>query len=393
MINLLYVLGVWGNGGIEKVITTYCNNLPQEKYKIEIFTLRKETSVFDVELERLGIPIFCPTKNIEGSFWQKNKIRQESFLAAALQKQYDIVHYHNSFGIVYLYLKELKKRNPNCKIVLHSHGDDAEAPYLILKRIYNNIAKRLYKDIPDFNVACSDNAGKWLFSNKIYNSNKYKTIINAFDTKAYCFDWAKRKAIHEELQISSVPVLGTIGRFCYQKNPEYILEILQGLDKVGFDFRFIWIGEGEMKQDIIQKASKAGLDGKIYFITSTDNVQGYLSSMDAFILPSRYEGLVLALIEALCAGLTSYVSEHITRELQLTDKIQYLPITSVDMWVQRILNDVRNGKIVYRKEGEIVKFRRYPESEIAKSKFNLKEMMENVERVYEVLLEQELFNG
>lgn len=138
MINLLYVLGVWGNGGIEKVITTYCNNLPQEKYKIEIFTLRKETSVFDVELERLGIPIFCPTKNIEGSFWQKNKIRQESFLAAALQKQYDIVHYHNSFGIVYLYLKELKKRNPNCKIVLHSHGDDAEAPYLILKRIYNN---------------------------------------------------------------------------------------------------------------------------------------------------------------------------------------------------------------------------------------------------------------
>ena len=148
-----------------------------------------------------------------------------------------------------------------------------------------------------------------------------------------------------------------------------------------------------MKQDIIQKASKAGLDGKIYFITSTDNVQGYLSSMDAFILPSRYEGLVLALIEALCAGLTSYVSEHITRELQLTDKIQYLPITSVDMWVQRILNDVRNGKIVYRKEGEIVKFRRYPESEIAKSKFNLKEMMENVERVYEVLLEQELFNG
>ena len=70
-----------------------------------------------------------------------------------------------------------------------------------------------------------------------------------------------------------------------------------------------------------------------------------------------------------------------------------MPITSVDMWVQRILNDVRNGKIVYRKEGEIVKFRRYPESEIAKSKFNLKEMMENVERVYEVLLEQELFNG
>lgn len=44
MINLLYIVGVWGNGGIEKVVYTYCKNLSPDKYNI--YLLPKKENLF-----------------------------------------------------------------------------------------------------------------------------------------------------------------------------------------------------------------------------------------------------------------------------------------------------------------------------------------------------------
>ena len=68
MINLLYIVGVWGNGGIEKVVYTYCKNLSPDKYNIYLLPIEKRESIFTAKLQEIGDKGFRRSNitNIEG---------------------------------------------------------------------------------------------------------------------------------------------------------------------------------------------------------------------------------------------------------------------------------------------------------------------------------------
>ena len=58
------------------------------------------------------------------------------------------------------------------------------------------------------------------------------------------FDINKREYLKKYHKIESRFVIGTIGRFCYQKNPEFIIQIIKNMNEKKYDFTFIWIGDG-----------------------------------------------------------------------------------------------------------------------------------------------------
>lgn len=380
MINLLYIVGIWGNGGIEKVVYTYCKNLPSDKYKITILPIEKQDSVFTKKIEQLGIEIIEPYKKVCGNAYAKYLMRKEIVCKSVTDNRYDIVHFHNSISTAYLFIKAMKKVSPTTKYILHSHGDDAEAPHVKIKRLMNSIIKTVYEHIPDFCTGCSDNAGKWLFTKKVFNSSKYTTLFNAFNTKEYAFDKSKRDRMKFLLNVKTSNVIGTIGRFCYQKNPEFILEIIKELDKRKNDFTFVWIGDGPDKASIQVKAREIGVDKRIIYVSATDDIPGYLSMLDVFILPSRYEGLVLVLVEALASGLKCYASDAITRDTQVTDKIEYLPIDSSQLWATKIIEYLRDNKIDLEN-------RTYPEDELKNSEFDVEPLSEKLNQIYKRLYE------
>ncbi len=377
MINLLYVVGVWGNGGIEKVVYTYCKNLSRDKYNIYLLPIEKNESIFTVKLKEIGVTIIEPNEKINGNALHKFENRKKIVCNTIKNKHFDIVHFHNSIFTSYIFLNEMKKISPDTKYILHSHGDNAEAPYVRTKRLLNKIIKTVYQNVPDFCAGCSDNAGKWLFTKKIYSSNKYTTLFNAFSTEEYMFDINKREYLKKYHKIESKFVIGTIGRFCYQKNPEFIIEIIKELKQKKCDFTFIWIGDGADKDKIKNLAVSYKLNNIIY-LSSTDDIQGYLSLMDVFILPSRYEGLVLVLIEALSCGLQCFASDTLTRDTQINSKIQYLSINDSNIWSDNIIKFLQSNNID----------RSYPKKELHKSGFDIEPLMIKLNNIYKELMEK-----
>ena len=77
MINLLYIVGVWGNGGIEKVVYTYCKNLSPDKYNIYLLPIEKRESIFTAKLQEIGVTIIEPVEKINGNALQKYKSRKK----------------------------------------------------------------------------------------------------------------------------------------------------------------------------------------------------------------------------------------------------------------------------------------------------------------------------
>lgn len=101
--------------------------------------------------------------------------------------------------------------------------------------------------------------------------------------------------------------------------------------------KLLLVGNGEMEVKIKALVEKLGLEGKVIFTGSVNNVQDYLSAMDLFVFPSHWEGLPVSVIEAQIAGLYCIISSNVTREVKISPNIEFDDLNKgVDFWVNRI---------------------------------------------------------
>lgn len=100
-----------------------------------------------------------------------------------------------------------------------------------------------------------------------------------------------------------------VGRFYPQKNHEAILDALVLLNQRGLSARVRFFGEGPRMEEIQEKAASLGIDSQVRFEGVTDNVFVPMSQSDLFVLPSRWEGLPMTVIEAMGTGLPVIASD------------------------------------------------------------------------------------
>jgi glycosyltransferase involved in cell wall biosynthesis len=87
-------------------------------------------------------------------------------------------------------------------------------------------------------------------------------------------------------------------------------EIYQMLEP---DFHLVtihnFVANGPLRSELHGKSRKLGVDKHVHFINQREDVPALLATADIFVLPSRYEGMSVSLLEAVQAGLPSVVSD------------------------------------------------------------------------------------
>lgn len=101
-------------------------------------------------------------------------------------------------------------------------------------------------------------------------------------------------------------VLGTIARIEHQKNPLFAVELLARLPD---RFHLVWIGDGALRAEMEQLAETYGVVSRLHIDGWKQDARSRLSAFDAFLLPSRFEGFPLAILEAMAAGVPCVVSD------------------------------------------------------------------------------------
>ncbi|HKM23536.1 MAG TPA: glycosyltransferase [Erysipelothrix sp.] len=86
------------------------------------------------------------------------------------------------------------------------------------------------------------------------------------------------------------------------------------------------------------QVDQLNLKDKVFFAGLQEDVAPFLSAMDAFIMPSLFEGLPYVLVEAQTSGLPIYCSDTIDKDIKLTDLVTFLPLNDRQKWVDTILN-------------------------------------------------------
>lgn len=315
--------------GIGTVILNYCQNLDRDKFKITIFAGAPIEKQYIEELNKIGVEIKeTPTK-------KKNPIRYYLFLLNALKSNdYDIVHIHGNSSTItpelfIAYIKGIKVR------IAHSHNSTCNN-----KKIHK-LFKPIFNKLYTHGFACSNIAGDWMFDKK-----DYVVIPNGFDTHKYIFDENTRLRIRNNMNLADNMVIGHVGRFNDQKNHPFLLKVFEKVACENDKAVLLLIGTGpnfEKTNEIIQ--SHKYKDRIICFGVSK-NVSELYNVMDVFVLPSKYEGLGIVLLEAQINGLNCIASDVVPDEVKLDDNvIKFLSLEdSVDIWAKTILEQVSQNR-------------------------------------------------
>ena len=322
-IRVAHVIGRMVNGGVEAVVFNYYRNIDKEKYQFDFFydtdsTVEPLQELIDMGARFYLIPAYKNVKEYSNRLIQLFR-----------ENEYQIVHSHMNTLNVFA-LRAAKKAGVPIRVAHnHSTAGKGETKKNILKYMLRPFAT-IY---PTHLAACSHYAGEWLYGKK----REFTVFNNAIDTKKFRYNEEIRLKLRKQLNIESKFVIGHIGRFCYQKNQEFLVDIFNEYIKINPNSILLLIGGGEELDKIKEKVNGLNLTEKVIFTGSVTNAYEYYQTMDIFVLPSRYEGLPVVGVEAQIVGLPCLFSDAMTKETKFTKQSEFINLSkSNDLWIQKI---------------------------------------------------------
>jgi len=252
--------------------------------------------------------------------------------------QYVHIHADTAWKILIYYVAAKMVGVP--KIVVHSHSSGINGHYKKINYMLHCLAKLIIKKAT-CKCACSDVAANWMFDTR---ENVY-IIQNGVDLNRYCFNEISREKVRKELNLQDIIVIGTVGDYSYQKNPEFLYDImLKYKDRPNYVFLMVGNREQCLLKDYVEKNK---LVENVIFTGMVTNIPDYLNAMDIFILPSRFEGLPMCALEAQATGLYTIVSDKITEQTKCSEHFDRIEL-DLDKWIETInsidLNYQRGNK-------------------------------------------------
>lgn len=161
-------------------------------------------------------------------------------------------------------------------------------------------------------LACSEEAGKWLYGNC-----NFIVIPSSIDISSFSFQSEKRKSIRKLLGIplDSVVIIN-VGNLTPVKRQHFLIDCFINAFKLDSKYKLLILGDGYLKNDLLQHIKKHEADKQISLLGTVNNVADYLSASDCFVFTSLFEGFPVSVLEARANGLPCLVSESL---IQLKD--------------------------------------------------------------------------
>ena len=220
--------------------------------------------------------------------------------------------------------------------IYHSHSAEVSGKSKVKLLVYNYYRNRISKWATT-EYACSQ-AEQIGCMKKLIDSGAVQIIYNGIDTIRFSYNLKKREELRNELNVENNYVIAHTGRFLPQKNHRFIIDVFNEVKKREQGAKLLLLGVGDLQDEIRQKVDSLGLSDSVYFLGVKKNVEDYLFAADCYIMPSLYEGLPVAAVEAECSGLPCVMSTNITKEVELTENTKFLSLNeTAEFWATEII--------------------------------------------------------
>lgn len=321
VLHILYSLNI---GGAENFIMNVYRSIDREMIQFDFLVHKKD--FFDDEVVALGGKVHYIDGYVKDLGIHNYRKVIHDFFKNGEGKKYKIVHVHvnQTSGLII----PIIKRTSNAICYAHSHD----------LQNYNNCVIAMYKRLlqiflnryADYRLACSREAGEWLFKDK-----PFYIIDNGIDFTKFKFSLSTRNAIRNELGISeSTIVLGHVGRFEEVKNQGFLVELFEKMPEKD-DLVLLLIGEGSLKESIRKEVNEKKMSDFVRILPAVSDVEKYYNAMDIFLFPSYKEALGIVGIEAQVNGLPVIASQGVCKKMKICKNVKFIEL-DCNKWMEFI---------------------------------------------------------
>ena len=262
------------------------------------------------------------------------------------KEHYDFVVVNTSIVAVIYACMLGAKDFKNVKFIAHAHNTDLvlgkgslRAKILPLVKCADDILRKKICKHAFRLFACSEEAARTTFGVAAVHMDKTVIVRNAIDTERFAFHTDIRTKIREEQNTNeNTIVYGNVGSFCKRKNQLFLIRVFQRIREQQPNSELWLIGDGKDREAIESLIEELELSDSVKLLGQRCDVNEVMQAMDCFVFSTLSEGLGIVAIEAQAAGLVTFVSDGVPKDVLITDLAYQLEISKGEEgWAAEIL--------------------------------------------------------
>lgn len=278
---ILYLIEDFGIGGLERIVESLFLFINKDRYKPSIWCIAGGGAIehkLKKEFENIRVLEFKSYHNPINILKLAILIKKEKF---------QIVHTHGYFASTMGIISSFLANTPINISHIHTTDWDLKKRNIFVDNILSNLVDKI--------ICCSEAVQKFVVINEGIKKDKTIKIYNGVSNKLKKYCNPLKIFADDEVCIA------TVASLVKNKGHTYLLEAIHKIYQTQKNIRLIIVGEGPLKNELMNYANELGIEKVVYFLGRKDNVYEILSQIDICVLAStEREGLGLSLLEAMC---------------------------------------------------------------------------------------------
>jgi L-malate glycosyltransferase len=286
-IKILHIIKSLGRGGAEMLLPETLKLHDKNRFEFHYIYFLPWKNQMVGSIRSNGGEVICVAAN--------NNLR-------LMLKTNDVVHYvrKNNIQLIHAHL-------PWAGILARSVGKRTGVPILYTehnKQERYHFATR-WMNLATLNdnnkiIAVSADVAESIYRHKPHVRPSISIILNGVNTDHFNREDFEGSLVRKQLGIPlDVPLIGTIAVFRFQKRLDLWMELASSILARNREAHFLIVGDGPLKETLLKKRQSLGLENRLHMPGLQTEVRPYLAAFNIYMMSSLFEGLPIALLEAM----------------------------------------------------------------------------------------------
>lgn len=330
-IRVLHLLQRMESAGVQTFLMNLYRNIDRNKVQFDFLVHYREDQFFDEEIAKLGGNVYKLSVREDYNLYRYQRELRAFFIH---HDEYQVLHGHME-TLSNIWMKEAERAGIPTRIA-HAHTagfGNMRNPKTWVRQMFRYSYPRHATDL----FACSQAAGDFMF-----RGASYQLVPNAIDVERFRYSESIRRKVRLDLGIpTDALVIGSVGRFHPSKNHAFMLEVFSEIRKLSKSAHLVLVGDGSERGRIEKMAEELGIADSVLFTGVRNDANELYQTFDVFLMPSVFEGLPLAGIEAQASGCLSFFSNGVSKETGVTDLAHFINLNeSAQSWARQIIDNL-----------------------------------------------------
>jgi glycosyltransferase involved in cell wall biosynthesis len=284
-----------GIGGAERLLELALPYLDNSSFEYEVAYLLPHKNALVPAFEQAGVPVFCLNRT---RAYDARVVPQ--LVRLFRERRVDLLHLHLPYTGI---LGRVASRLAPVRAVVYTEHNLWERYHWL-----TSAANRLTFGYNDAVIAVSDEVkhsiqSQYKFNGKLEGKPKLCTILNGVDTDQLLADSQDRHSVKPEFGIPDHHQLVVhVANFTPKKRHEDLIRAARLVIDQEPQVTFLLVGQGPLEPDIRAQVKNLNLAGNVVFAGFRTDAPRLIGAADVFVLPSQFEGLPIAMLEAMALG-------------------------------------------------------------------------------------------